>query len=80
MPPSIVKQEPPSTTHSSHPSSSQPKKFVDDEEEEEVSDISDTELQLVKILNTFTKGKGKEHGGLSLDEYKAIEKTIPFVV
>lgn len=53
---------------------------IQEEEEEDCSEISDTELQLVKILNTFTKGKGKEHGGLSFDEYKVIEKAIPWVI
>lgn len=58
-------------------------KFEDDEEdifkEEEGSDISDTELQLVKILNTFTKGKGKENGGLSVKEVEDIDKALPWV-
>lgn len=80
MPSSIAKKRQPKNQFPKTPPTQQQ---YDDEEdifkEEEGSDISDTELQLVKILNTFTKGKGKENGGLSIKEFDAIDKALPWV-
>lgn len=82
MPSSFTRKRQPKNQFPKTPPTQQ--QFEDDnedifKEEGEGSDISDTELQLVKILNTFTKGKGKENGGLSIKEFEDIDKALPWV-
>jgi hypothetical protein len=49
-------------------------------EEEQESDISDTEIQLAKILNTFAKGKNRASDDLlSRSELDEINQAVPWV-
>lgn len=53
------------------------KEEEEEEEQEQESDISDTEIQLAKLLNTFAKGK-KKQDTLSASEMEEIDQAVPY--